>query len=67
MKVVLHFKSPDVVYNGLLVEDDGDVREVGNNLTEEQEEIVHKYIQYGEYATISIDLETGEAKVMPRA
>ena len=61
-KVRITFKSPDAVWDSL--------EEAGippNDLDEmpEVKRSIEKYVEYMEYVTIEIDLDTGEAIVVP--
>lgn len=59
MKIRLTMKTPDCVWNGL--KDAGlDPR----NPPEDVEDILDKWVAFGEYVTIEIDTETGEAIVI---
>lgn len=57
-KVRITFKSPDAVYHAL--------RDIPDSEKEHAEEVVSKYVEYYEYVTIEIDLDTEEATVVPR-
>jgi hypothetical protein len=61
MRIVLYFKTPDVVDNAI----------ESNGLTENAKNIAkmcQKFVKYGEYLTVEISDETGEivAKVLER-
>ena len=61
MKIRLTMKSPDVAYYGL--QDAGiDPNEVPDDI----QDALDKWVRYGEYVTIEIDTETGEAIVIPQ-
>lgn len=59
MKIRLTFKTPDVVEDAM----------EGQEYTDEQKaaiaSVCRKYVEYGEYVTISLDTDTGTAKVVP--
>ena len=57
MKVILSFKTPDVVFQATegLNEDEKD----------EIESACKKWIEYDEYLVVEIDTETGECKPIP--
>lgn len=57
MKITLTFKTPDVADDAL---EDLDDKQRGK-----AETAIAKYVEYGEYASIEIDIDTGEAKVLP--
>jgi len=56
-KLQIGFKTPDAVHYAL------------EDLDEEERDAAEgaaaKWVKYGEYCTIEIDTETGEAKVLP--
>lgn len=57
MKIRLSFKTPDVVECAL--EDlRGDQYEIAN-------EAIRRYVRFGEYITVEIDIDSGEASVIP--
>jgi len=57
MKIQLTFKTPDVA--------DGVLEGLSAAEATKAEKLIAKYVEYGEYATIELDLETGEATVLP--
>lgn len=57
-KIQITFKSPDSV-SMALEEYHGDLDR------HEVEEIISKHVKWMEYVTIQIDLETGQAEVLP--
>ena len=57
MKIQLTFKTNDVADDALENLNDRD--------TAKAEKLIAKYVEYGEYATIELDLETGAATVIP--
>lgn len=58
-KVRATFKSPDALDYALQDIQDEDERE-------RAEEIFRQFVKYGEYVTIEINTETGEARVVPQ-
>ena len=58
MKLQLQFKTPDAV--DLAKEEIND-----EEVLDRFNEIVDKYIQYGEYITVEIDTDTGQITVIP--
>lgn len=59
MKIRLTFKSPDSVWHGL--------KDTGidpNEIPDDIEEVLSKWVRYQEYVTIELDSETGEAVVI---
>jgi hypothetical protein len=76
MKIKIQLKDPDGVYDSIKEAARKSVREI-KELTEEEQSALEekrhqdlaskcrKWIEYGEYVTIEIDTETGEAIVLP--
>lgn len=60
MKLRITFKDPDGVYDSL--EDAG---LDPNELPEDVEKVVKRFIDYGEYVYIDIDIANGTAEVVP--
>ncbi len=60
MKLKLQFKDPDGVWDSL-----NDCFADPNELPEDVEKALKRYIEFGEYVTIEIDTLTGEARVVP--
>jgi hypothetical protein len=69
MKVTLTFKSPDALEYGIRDAVEGEVARLGedryDDLVDEAEAACAKWVKYGEYVTIEIDTETGEARMLP--
>ena len=60
MKVRFRFKSPDVVWDSL--------KDAGIQTDDLEPKVrlpIEKFIEFGEYVTIEIDLDTAEARVVP--
>ena len=57
MKINLTFKHPDAVFEALC------------NLSEEEQEtaqeVIKKFVEYGEYITVQVDTESETAVVLP--
>lgn len=79
MKIRLHFKTPDVVYNALAElydnrqeADDEDGVEVDVHYSVDEDEdadslkaLIERYVKYGECLTVEFDSETGSVYVVP--
>ena len=55
-KIRLTFKTPDVT--------DYALEEVSEEERDKAEKLIDKYVEYGEYLRVEIDLETGKAEVL---
>lgn len=54
MKIVLELKDPDGVYYALNQ----------RNISEQDKEVIRKFVSYSEYVSIEIDTETETARVL---
>lgn len=57
MKILLGFKTPDVV--------DYAMEDVPEDERDNVKEVIEKFVEYGEDLTVEIDTETGTAEVLP--
>ena len=60
MKIRLHFKTPDVVDYAL----DDQFPDKNSEQRTEAEEIISKFVKYGECLSVEVDTKTGTAKVL---
>lgn len=56
MKFNISFKTPDAAHYAL--------QDIDDEHKDKAEEIIGKFVRYGEYVDIEFDTETGEAKVL---
>lgn len=57
LKIRLDFKTPDVA--------DSELEDLSEEDRNAAEEAISKYVKYGEYVSIEVDVRTGTAKVLP--
>lgn len=57
MKITLTFKTPDVV--------DDAIGHLDAKRRAEAKAAIDKYVEYDEYVSIEVDINTGKAKVLP--
>lgn len=68
MKIKLHFKDPDVIYEIInakhpLPDDEGDITP---NMEKAREDFSDEFFEYGDYGVIEIDPATMTARLLPR-
>jgi hypothetical protein len=51
------FKSPDACFDAM--------EELPEEIKADAENLLRKFVEYGEYVTIEFDLDAGSAKVIP--
>lgn len=60
MKVVIHVKDPEMMYGDIQ-----DCKDPNGNLPDELEDLISKYVKYGEYLRIEFDTDAKTATVLP--